>query len=53
MINVEVLKSRPRGYFDHSAVSAVKLWKFKPKVVDGEPVETSGVQRIEYKLAPH
>ena len=46
----KVLDSKPRGVFDAAATSAALKWKFKPKVVDGKPVEQRGVQTLEFKL---
>lgn len=37
---VEVEKSEPAGVFDTAAVDAAKLWKFKPAIADGKPVES-------------
>ncbi len=42
----------PNGVFDSAAVRAALKFKYKPKVIDGEPVETAGVQnRIVFELA--
>jgi protein TonB len=42
----------PNGVFDSAAVRAALKFKYKPKVIDGEPVETTGVQnRIVFELA--
>lgn len=48
--NLKVLRSEPPGLFDESASEAVKQWKFEPRIVDGQPVASSGTQRIEYRL---
>jgi len=34
----------PGRIFDRPALAAVQKYKYKPKVVDGEPIETHGVQ---------
>lgn len=44
--DVEVEKAEPPNYFEQAAVNAVSRYKYKPSVVDGEPVETSGVRVI-------
>ena len=31
-------------------MQAVLRWKFKPKVVNGQPVQQKGAQRIEFNL---
>ena len=42
----------PNSVFDSAAVRAALKFKYKPKVIDGTPVETAGVQnRIVYELA--
>ena len=42
----------PTDIFDRSALNAVERFKYRPTVVDGEPVEKHGVRnRISYKLA--
>ena len=45
-----VVDSRPPRVFDSSALRAIKKWKFKPKVVNGVPVQQAGTQLIEFKL---
>lgn len=42
----------PNTVFDNSAVKAAAKFKYKPKVIDGQPVATTGVQnRIIFELA--
>ncbi len=48
--SAKVLDAKPRGIFEASAVAAVMRWKFKPKVVNGAPVEQKGQQKIEFNL---
>lgn len=48
--SARVLEAKPKGLFDAAAVTAVLRWKFKPKVVDGQPVPQRGSQRIEFNL---
>ena len=41
----------PSSVFDSSAVKAALKFKYKPKVIDGQPVPTSGVQnKITFEL---
>ena len=41
----------PNGVFDSAAVKAAMKFKYKPKVIDGVPVETAGVQnKITFEL---
>ena len=43
-------RSRSQRLFEAAAVQAVLRWKFKPKVVNGQPVQQKGAQRIEFNL---
>jgi protein TonB len=46
-----VVESDPANVFDRSAVRAALKFKYKPRMVDGEPVEVSGVQNmITFKI---
>ena len=41
----------PNSVFDSAAIKAALKFKYKPKVIDGEPVETAGVQnKITFEL---
>jgi protein TonB len=44
----KILESKPRGVFDAAAISAVLKWKFKPKVLDGKPVDQHGTQPMTF-----
>ena len=45
-------EDNPNSVFDRAAMKAAQKFKYKPKVVDGEPVETAGVQnKIVFELA--
>jgi protein TonB len=46
----KVIDAKPKGLFEAAAVQAVLRWKFKPKVVNGQPVEQKGAQKIEFNL---
>jgi protein TonB len=46
-----VIESKPPGIFDRAALSAALKFKYKPKVVNGEPIDVAGVQnRITFEL---
>lgn len=47
----KVIKATPENVFNDEALKAILRWKFKPKLVDGRPVERQAVQEIEFKLA--
>lgn len=41
----------PNSIFDRAAIKAAEKFKYKPKVIDGEPVATAGVQnKITFEL---
>ncbi len=44
--NPVVIEAKPPGIFDRSAVQAALKFKYKPKVVNGEPVEVAGVRNL-------
>ena len=47
-----VVESKPEGVFDKAAVKSAARYKYKPRVVDGQPVEVPGVRtKISFKLA--
>ena len=47
-----VVEAKPAGIFNRAASNAALKFKYKPKVVDGEPVEVPGVRnRITFELA--
>jgi protein TonB len=49
--DVEVVASEPGSVFDRAAVQAVRKWKYNPKVVDGKPVERSGMKvRLDFEM---
>ena len=41
-----VLEAKPPGIFDRAAVNAALKFKYKPKVVNGEPIEVAGVRNL-------
>ena len=42
---------QPSGVFERASVKAAEKFKYKPRVVDGEPIEVAGVQnRFTYEL---
>lgn len=44
--NPVVLEAEPPGVFDKAALDAVKKFKYKPQVVEGQAVEVPGVRNI-------
>lgn len=49
--NPTVVDAQPEGIFEKAALEAAAKFKYKARVVDGEPVEVAGVQnKITFKL---
>nr|WP_317933393.1 energy transducer TonB [Halioxenophilus sp. WMMB6] len=47
-----VVEADPPNIFDSAAISAALKFKYKPRVVDGEPIEVPGVQnKITFAIA--
>ncbi len=44
--NVVVIDADPPNYFDRAASRAVEKWKYKPRVVNGQPVERHGIEVV-------
>lgn len=50
--DIRVVESEPSGIFDSAAAKAAEKFKYKPRVVDGQPIEVPGVQnKITFKIA--
>lgn len=46
-----VIEAKPPGFFERAAIQAALKFKYKPKVIDNEPVEVSGVRnRIVFEM---
>lgn len=48
--NPRVIESQPPRVFDREAIRAILRWKFKPRVVNGQPVERTATQTIDFNL---
>ena len=47
-----VVEAKPTGIFDRAAINAALKFKYKPKVVNGAPIDVAGVlHRISFELA--
>ena len=46
VVNPVVVEAEPPNYFERAALAAVVKFKYKPRVVDGMPIDTPGVQNI-------
>jgi len=51
VINIKVLQAEPRRLFDREAKRALKKWKYKPMVVNGQAVSQLGQKiRLDFQL---
>lgn len=49
--DVQVVEADPEGYFEEAVIDAVEKYKFQPRIVNGNPVETKGIsRRVVFKL---
>ncbi len=46
--DVVVIEARPKGVFDKTSIEAALKFKYRPRVVNGEPIEVRGVRNIFY-----
>lgn len=44
--NPVIIEEEPKGYFGRAALNAARKFKYKPKVMNGEPVPVSGVRNL-------
>jgi len=45
-----VVDSNPPRIFDRNAIRAIYKWKFKPRIVDGQPIARRATQRLDFNL---
>jgi protein TonB len=51
--DVKVVEAEPSGIFNKASVAAARKFKYRPRVVDGEPIEVRGVRNLfRYELEP-
>lgn len=48
--NVKVVDAQPRHVFERAATDAVERWEFKPATRDGQPVDSTLTNRINFTL---
>lgn len=52
VIDPQVIESKPPGVFDRAAIEAARKFKYKPKVINGEAQQVTGVRNIiRFELA--
>jgi protein TonB len=46
-----VINASPKGIFEQAAIEAALKFKYKPRVVNGEPMDVSGVEvRVSFEI---
>lgn len=49
--NISVKEESPRGVFRRNAMRAIRKWKFKPRIVNGQPIHQRNMSyRMEFEL---
>ena len=48
--DVSIIASEPKRMFDRNVIRAVLKWKFKPRIINGVPVERKAIQMLEFTL---
>ncbi len=50
--SIIIIEAEPKGYFERAATKAAEKFKYKPKVVNGQPQKVTGVKyRFSFDLA--
>lgn len=44
VIDPKIIESQPQGIFDKVAIKSALRYKYKPRVIDGQPIAVSGVR---------
>ena len=51
--NIIVIESSPEGVFDQAAMDAAEIFRYQPRIVDGESIDVPGVQnKITFEIEP-
>ena len=50
VVDVSVAKAEPVEVFDEAAIRALKKWKFKPLIIDGEPTSQRLALRMRFAM---
>ena len=48
--DVRVIQAEPKRMFDRNVIRGVLKWKFKPRIINGVPVERKAIQMLEFTL---
>lgn len=47
---IKILEASPPGYFEYAVIQAVQQWRFRPQLVDGQPVTAYGQTTIKFRM---
>ncbi|MEM9303302.1 MAG: energy transducer TonB [Pseudomonadota bacterium] len=50
VVDPRVVEATPRGVFERAALAAIVRWRFEPRRIAGDPVESRARQRLEFTL---
>ena len=50
VVELEVVESEPPGVFDEAVIEALRKWRYRPAIKDGEPVAVRVGQAVEMTL---
>lgn len=46
VVNPRIIKAEPDNIFNRAALQAVRVWRYKPYIVDGKPASRAGVKTV-------
>ncbi len=49
--NIVISDSSPKGVFDQVAIHAIEQWKFSPKQVNCQDIESDSTQILQFKMS--
>jgi protein TonB len=44
--DVRVVEADPRSVFDKASIEAAEKFKYRPRVINGQPIEVHGVRNL-------
>jgi protein TonB len=50
--DVQVVAAEPSGVFEHAATEAISAWRFRPRVVNGQPVAQRSTITMRFDVEP-